>query len=82
VSPGERTTLRAKIKPCEGHEGNVVEFYGKKKRIARKTSNTNGVAKLKVKVTRTTKFRAISPEQDLDHLAGKSKPVRVRVEAG
>jgi hypothetical protein len=37
------------------------------------------VAKLKVKVTRTTKFRAVSPMQDLDHLAGTSKPVKVKV---
>jgi len=79
VSPGERTTLRAKIKPCEGHEGDVVEFYRKKKRIAKKKSNANCVAKLKVKVTRTTRFRAVSPQQDLDHLAGTSKLVKVKV---
>jgi Tol biopolymer transport system component len=78
VEQGEATKLKARIKPCEGHEGDVVEFYRKKKRIAKKKSNQSCVAKLKVKVTRTTKFRAVSPTQDLDHLAGKSKKVKVR----
>jgi len=79
VDQGEKVRLKARVKPCDGHEGDVVEFYRKKKRIAKKKSNDNCVAKLKVKATRTTKFRAISPVQDLDHLAGMSKPVKVRV---
>jgi dipeptidyl aminopeptidase/acylaminoacyl peptidase len=79
VDAGDRVTLKAKVKPCDGHEGDVVEFYRKKKRIATKKSNQNCLARLKVKVTRTTKFRAVSPEQDLDHLAGTSKPVKVKI---
>jgi hypothetical protein len=31
------------------------------------------------RVRKTTKFRAVSPEQDLDHVAGTSKPVKVKV---
>jgi dipeptidyl aminopeptidase/acylaminoacyl peptidase len=79
VEQGEKTRLKAKVSPCEGHEGDVVEFYRKKKRIASKKSNASCVATLKVKVKRTTKFRAVSPEQDVDHLAGTSKPVKVKV---
>lgn len=79
VEEGEKTRLKAKVTPCEGHEGDVVEFYRKKKRIAKKKSNDQCVAKLKVKVTMTTKFTAVSPMQDLDHLASKSKPVKVKV---
>jgi len=79
VEAGEKTRLKAKVKPCAGHEGDVVEFYRKKKRIATKMSNANCVAKLKVRVRKTTRFRAVSPAQDLDHLAGTSKPVKVKV---
>jgi hypothetical protein len=79
VETGGKVRLKARVKPCEGHEGDVVEFYRKKKRIAKKKSNQNCVAVLKVRVTRTTKFKAVSPQQDLDHLAGTSKPVKVRV---
>jgi hypothetical protein len=79
VDPGGRVRLRAKVAPCEGHEGDVVKFFRKKKRIATKRSNGSCVAKMKVKVRRTTKFRAVSPKQDDDHLAGRSRRVKVRV---
>jgi len=45
-------------------------------------TNSRCVANLTVRVTTTTKFKAISPEQDVDHLAGVSKPVKVRVFPG
>jgi hypothetical protein len=32
-----------------------------------------------VKLKKTTRFRAVSPEQDGDHLGGTSKPVKVKV---
>ncbi|MGH2653622.1 MAG: TolB family protein [Actinomycetota bacterium] len=79
VEKGEKTTLRARVSPCEGHEGDVVEFYRRKKRIATKTSNDACVARFKVKVRKTTRFTAVSPEQDVDHVAGTSKPVKVKV---
>jgi Tol biopolymer transport system component len=82
VEEGEKTRLKAKVSPCEGHEGDVVEFYRKKKRIATKKSNAECVAKAKVKVKKTTKFTAVSPEQDADHLAGTSKPVKVKAVEG
>ena len=79
VVEGDRVRLKATVSPCEGHEGDVVEFYRKKKRIATKTTNATCVAKLKVRLKRTTRFRAVSPMQDLDHLEGVSKRVKVRV---
>jgi hypothetical protein len=79
VEEGERTRLRARVTPCAGHEGDVVQFFRKKKRIATKTSNASCVARLRVKVPRTTVFRAVSPKQDDDHLAGTSRKVKVRV---
>ena len=79
VEEGEKTRLKARVTPCAGHEGDVVEFYRKRKRIATKASNDACVAKLRTIVKRTTRFRALSPEQDGDHLAGVSKPVKVKV---
>ena len=79
VDPSERTRLRAKVSPCAGHEGDVVRFFRKKKRIATKRTNGACVAKVKVKVRRTTVFRAVSPQQDDDHLMGRSRKVKVRV---
>jgi hypothetical protein len=79
VDAGGRTRLRAKVLPCEGHEGDRVQFFRKKKRIATKKSNKACVAKVKVRVPRTSVFRAVSPQQDEDHLKGTSKKVKVRV---
>jgi Tol biopolymer transport system component len=82
VEPGEKTRLRATVTPCAGHEGDVVEFYRKGKLIREKATNASCVATIRVKVKRTTRFRAISPQQDLDHLAATSKRVKVRVLPG
>ncbi|MGH2656408.1 MAG: hypothetical protein ACRDIZ_06905 [Actinomycetota bacterium] len=79
VDRGDRTSLRAKVLPCDGHEGDRVQFFRKKKRIATKKSNKACVAKVKVKVPRTSVFRAVSPQQDDDHLKGTSSKVKVRV---
>jgi hypothetical protein len=76
---GERVRLRARVVPCEGHEGDKVRFLRKKKRIATRPSNAACVATLRVSVQRTTVFRAVSPQQDDDHLAGTSKKVKVRI---
>jgi dipeptidyl aminopeptidase/acylaminoacyl peptidase len=79
VEAGGKTRLRATVSPCEGHEGDVAEFYRRKKKIATKATNSMCVAKLRVKVKTTTRFRAVSPKQDLDHLAGTSRKVKVKV---
>ncbi|MGH2765470.1 MAG: TolB family protein, partial [Actinomycetota bacterium] len=79
LEKGEKTRLKATVSPCEGHEGDVVEFYRKKKLIGTKATTDACVAKMKVKVRKTTRFTAVSPEQDVDHLAGTSKPVKVKV---
>jgi hypothetical protein len=79
VDQGGRTRLRAKVLPCAGHEGDVVQFFRGKKKVATKQSNASCVAKVKVKVPRTSAFRAVSPQQDDDHLKGTSKKVKVRV---
>lgn len=79
VDQGERTRLKATVSPCAGHQGDVVQFFHRKKKIGTKQSNGSCVATLRVKVPQTTVFRAVSPKQDDDHLAGKSNKVKVRV---
>jgi dipeptidyl aminopeptidase/acylaminoacyl peptidase len=79
VDRGERIRLRAKVSPCEGHERDKVEFFRKRKRIATKKSNDNCVATLRVRMKKTSRFRALSPRQDADHLAGRSRTVKVTV---
>jgi hypothetical protein len=79
VDRGDRTRLRARVLPCAGHEGDVIQFFRRKMKVATKQSNGSCVAKVKVKVPRTSVFRAVSPQQDEDHLKGTSKKVKVRV---
>jgi len=79
VDEGERTRLRAVVSPCAGHEGEVVELYRGAKRIATKATNADCVATKRVRLRRTATFRAVSPQQDDDHLAGTSNKVKVRV---
>jgi hypothetical protein len=70
---------RLPVSPCPGLEGDLVEFYQRKTQIAAQDSDASCVAPLRVKVTRTTKFLAVSPMLDEGHLAGSSRLVRVRV---
>lgn len=79
VEKGEKTKLKATVSPCEGHEGDIVEFYRGDKKIAEKASNSACVAKHKVKVKKTSVFQAISPQQDADHLDAVSNKVKVKV---
>jgi len=78
VDRGDRTRLWAKVIPCAGHEGDAIRFSRGKRKVATKKSNGSCVAKVKVKVPRTSVFRAVSPKQDDDHLKGTSKKVKVR----
>ena len=78
VESGERTRLTAVVSPCAGHEGDLVEFFRGSKQIAEKQSNDSCVAKLRTRVRKTAKYRAVSPMQDADHLAGTSNWVRVK----
>jgi subtilisin family serine protease len=79
VEKGDRVTLTAVVSPCQGHEGDIVEFLRRSRKISEKATNGACVAKHRVKVNRTTKFQAISPQQDQDHTAGTSNQVKVRV---
>jgi hypothetical protein len=79
VDRGERTRLKATVSPCAGHEGDTVEFFRGKKKIATKQTSGSCVATKKVRVSRTSVFRAVSSQQDQDHSQGTSARVKVRV---
>ncbi len=79
VEKGKKVKIRARASPCEGHEGDLIRLVRGSKRIATKATNDACVARFRLKMKRTVRFRAVSPQQDDDHLAGRSKKVKVRV---
>ena len=79
VAKGKKAKLTAMVSPCPGHEGDGVELYRGKKKIATVVSDSSCAARFKVRIKKTSKFQAVSPQQDADHLAGASKKLKVRV---
>ena len=79
VLQGKKTKLTAVVSPCAGHEGDSLQLLRKGKVIVTKPSNTACTALFKVKMKKTATFQAVSPQQDADHLEGRSKTVTVKV---
>jgi hypothetical protein len=79
VEKGKKVKLTATVSPCAGHDGDHVELFRGSKKIAAKATNDACVARFKVKMKKTARFRAVSPQQDDDHLQGRSKKIKVRV---
>lgn len=77
VVQGKNAKLKATVQPCAGHEGDTIELFRGKKKIASAASDDSCKAKFKVKIKKTSTFRAVSPQQDADHLAGTSKKLKV-----
>jgi uncharacterized delta-60 repeat protein len=76
VEAGEQVTLTARVLPCGNHAGErVILKGGGKERVKR--SNVNCMVRWRLRLEETTRFRAISPQQDADHLKGVSKRVKV-----
>lgn len=78
VAVGKKAKLKATVAPCAGHEGDTIDLYRGKKRIASAASDSACAHTFKVKITKTSKFQSVSPRQDLDHLQGASKKLKVR----
>jgi hypothetical protein len=78
VAQGKKAKLTASVQPCAGHEGDDVELFRGKKKVATVASDAACTAKFKVKVKKTSSFTAVSPKQDADHEAGTSKKLKVR----
>ena len=79
VRKGKKVTLTAVVSPCGGHEGDTVELLRKGTRIASTASSASCTAVFKVKMKKKATFQAVSPAQDVDHLAGTSNTVAVKV---
>lgn len=73
VQPGDRLRLIARILPCSGHEGDVIAFNQRGREVANKVSNAACVARARVRIWRTSSFRAAQPE------VGVSNRVKIRV---
>lgn len=82
VPTGKKVRLKASVTPCAGHEGDLIEFQRKTKKgwktFANTASDTSCFAKATRKMKRTTRFRALSPQQDADHGSATSNTARVR----
>jgi hypothetical protein len=78
VVAAKKAKLTATVAPCAGHEGDTVELFRGKKKVATVASDASCTAKFKVKVKKTSSFQAVSPKQDADHEAGTSKKLKVR----
>ena len=78
VKKGGKAKLTARVTPCTGHEGDAVELMRNGKLITIANSDATCTAVFKVKVKRTARYHAVSPQQDEDHLAGSSKKIKVK----
>ncbi len=78
VQKGKKVRLTARVAPCTGHEGDAVELLRNGKLITIANSDATCTAVFKVKVKRTARYHAVSPQQDEDHLTGSSKKIKVR----
>ena len=83
VPKGTKVRLTATVSPCAGHANDNVKFQklvdGNWKTFATVPSNDNCKATKRVRMQKKTTFRAVSPKQDADHLAGASERLTVRV---
>lgn len=73
VQRGDRVRLIARIAPCAGHQGDPIEFYRRGRMIASEASSSACVARVRVRILKTTRFRAFQPD------LGSSNRVRIRV---
>lgn len=72
VAQGKKAKLKASVQPCAGHAGETIDLFRGKKKIASAMASGTCTAKFKVRIKRTSKFRAVSP-------AGTSNTLKVRV---
>ncbi|MDQ4004903.1 MAG: hypothetical protein M3135_01190, partial [Actinomycetota bacterium] len=78
VQFGRRVRFTVGVEPCAGHVGETVQLTGRNRTFAG-ILDAQCIETFRVRMRRTTTFRAISPQQDADHLADTSNPIRVRV---
>jgi hypothetical protein len=72
VAKGKRAQLTVSVQPCADHAGESVDLFRGKKKVGTQVADAACVAKFKVKIKRTSTFRAVSP-------AGTSNKLKIRV---
>jgi hypothetical protein len=72
VAQGKKAKLTVSVQPCAGHAGETVELFRGKKKVRSAVADAACVTKFKVKVKRTSSFRAVSP-------AGTSNKLKIRI---
>ncbi len=78
VEEGKKTKLTATVMPCAGQEGDIVQFLRGTKVVAEKATDEACTVSRRLKVKRTSRFRARSPADDA-HPEVTSNKVKVRV---
>jgi hypothetical protein len=72
VTRGKKAQLTASVQPCAGDAGETIDLFRGKKKVRTAVTDVACTAKFKVKIKRTSTFRAVSP-------AGTSNSLKVRV---
>lgn len=79
VPRGKKVKLTAVVSPCPGHQGHTIDLMKGASKLQSKASDSSCTAVFTVKVKKKTSFKAVSPQQDADHLAGTSNKVTVKI---
>jgi hypothetical protein len=72
VVQGKKAKLTVTVQPCAGHAGETVDLFRGRKKVGTRAADGACTAKFRVKIQRTSTFRAVSP-------AGTSNKLKVRV---
>lgn len=72
VIQGKKAKLTVDVQPCLGHAGETVELLRGKKKVGTGAADAACITKFKVRIKRTSTFRAVSP-------AGTSNNLKVRI---
>jgi hypothetical protein len=72
VTRGKKAQLTASVQPCAGNAGETIDLLRGKKKVRTAVTDAACTAKFKVKITRTSSFRAVSP-------AGTSNKLKIRI---
>ena len=72
VTRGKKAQLTASVQPCAGNAGETIDLFRGKKKVRTAVTDAACTAKFKVKIKRTSSFRAVSP-------AGTSNKLKIRI---
>jgi hypothetical protein len=71
VAQGKKAKLTASVQPCAGHAGESIDLFRGKKKVGTRIADAACTARFKVRIKKTSTFRAVSP-------AGTSNKLKIR----